>query len=175
MLSAIVLAFPPFGAPSDAPLRRERVSRSLSSLVEACVHGLVADAILVGPAELSLEKLADEAGCTLIETRDAKEGLFAALKAARHPHVFLLTAGHAVERSFIEEVGDLFAYGDMTRARLLRAAPNSLLTRLAPGLAEPVGIVVRRAEAASVGASDVKSLSRRTRAIDLKSRARRAI
>jgi hypothetical protein len=175
MLSAIVLAFSPPGASPDAALLRERVARSLSSLVDACVHGLVADATVVGPAQFSLSDVADEAGCALVETSNAREGLSAALKSARHAHVFMLEAGYAVDRGFVEEMSDLFAFGDVSRARVLRAEPNSLVTRLTPSLAAPVGIMARKAEASAANASDILALAKTLRAVDLASKARRAL
>jgi hypothetical protein len=175
MLSAIILGFSPAGAPPNADVSRERAARSLSSLVGACVQGLVADAILVGPPRLSLERVADEAGCSLIETDRAAEGVTAALRAARRPHVLMLAAGYAVEHGFLEEVGDLFAFGAAPSARILRAEPNSLVTRLAPRLAEPAGVVAPKKDAAAIGAPDIATLARKLRAGDLKCRARRTL
>jgi hypothetical protein len=175
MLSAVVLAFDRPGARSDRAVRGEQLVRSLASLVDACVQGLVADAIVVGPQEQRLGKVADEAGCALIETEDARAGLAEALQTARHAHVFVLAAGHAVERGFVEEVSDLLAYGDPARAHLLRAAPDSFVTRLAPGLAAPVGIVALKSAAVAACAADIASLAKKLRAVDLRSRARRAL
>ncbi len=58
MLTAILLAY---DAPAQ-PLRGDAVARSLASLVEACVQGLVADAALVGAPERGLDRIADDAG-----------------------------------------------------------------------------------------------------------------
>jgi hypothetical protein len=154
---------------------REGAARSLASLVDACVHGLVADAILVGAPQVSLGGIADEAGCALIETPDAAAGLSAALKAARRDYVFVLAAGYAVDRSFVEELGDLFAFGNMTRARVLRAEPDSLVTRLTPRLAAPVGIMALKTDIAAASAGEVASLVRKLRAVDLRCKARRAL
>lgn len=181
MLTAIVLAFhPPNSRPAGAA-RGDGVVRSLASLVEACVQGLVADAILVGPPHMGLRRIADEAGCVLVEADDAREGLATALQAARHAHVFLLEAGHAVERGFIDEVGDLLvgdllagdllAYGGA--ARVLRAGPDSLLTRLAPKLARPVGLIAGKQALLAAGLGDVAALARKLRAGELSARARR--
>lgn len=175
MLSVIVLAFDRPGARSGDPVRRERIARSLASLVDGCVQGLIADAIVAGPPRQGLEKIADEAGCALVETEDARAGLAEALHAARHAHVFVLAAGHAVERGFVEEVGDLLAYGESVRAFLLRAGPDSFLTRLAPQFAAPVGIVAVKSAALAANAADIASLGKKLRAVDLTSRARRAL
>jgi hypothetical protein len=173
MLTAIVLGLDQPGSPLDDAARREKVVRSLASLVDACVHGLVADAIIVGQPRQGLERVADEAGCSLVEAAEARAGLADALCRARHPHVLLLAAGHAVDRGFVEEVSDLLAYGDPVRARLLRAAPESFVTRLAPSLAAPVGIIARKSAAAAAGAADLATLAKRLGAVDLRSKARR--
>lgn len=174
MLSAIILAFDtPLVAPERAgAVRRDAIVRTLASLVEACVAGLIADALVVGPPDAGLGAIADEAGCALIEAADARSGLASALPAARCADVFVLLAGHALERGFIDEVGDLRAFGDR-RARVLRAAPSSFLTRLAPRLAQPVGLIARKEDCRIAG--DVAAMARRLRASDLSTRARRAV
>lgn len=170
MLTAVLLAY---DAPRAPPLRRDMIARSLGSLVEACVQGLVADATLIGAPARGLDKIADEAGCGLIETARAEEGLAQALQMARRDHILLLIAGFAVERGFVEEVQDLFAYGDYARARTLRLAPDSILTRIAPGFARPVGLIAEKAALADAGGHDVSRLARALRGADLASRARR--
>jgi hypothetical protein len=170
MLTAILLAY---DAPAR-PLRRDAVARSLSSLVEACVQGVVADAVLVGAPQRGLDKVADEAGCALIEAAAIQEGWRLALEAARRDEVFVLLAGFAVERGFVDEVNDAFAYGDRARPLVLRAAPSSLLTRLAPTLAEPVGLIARKSALQVAGTIDFRKLARRLRCRDLASPARRA-
>ncbi len=169
MLTAILLAY---DAPAQ-PLRRDAVARSLASLVEACVQGLVADAVLVGAPGRGLERVADEAGCALVEAPGKEEGLARALDLARHEEALLLLAGHAVERGFVDEVNDAFAYGAGGRSLVLRAAPTSFLTRLAPSLAEPVGIIARKTALRSAASGDLKVLARRLRGAELKSSARR--
>jgi hypothetical protein len=174
MLSAIILAFDP--APQAAleradAGRREAIVRTLTSLVDACVAGLVADAVLIGPPDSGLGAIADEAGCGLIEAVDARSGLTRALPGLRHPDVLVLTAGHALERGFVDEVRDQLSFGK--RALVLRAAPSSFLTRLAPWLAEPVGLIARREDFGAAG--NVAALARRLRADELTTRARRAI
>jgi hypothetical protein len=168
MLSAVLIAL---DSP-EAPLRREAVARSLGSLIESCLQGLVADAIIVAQATRDLEGLADEAGCALIQA-PCGDGVAQALKAARRDHVFLLLAGFAVERGFVEEAQDFFAYGDKSRARTLRAAPDSLITRLAPGLARPVGLIAAKSALAVANSADFRRLARKLRGADLTSRARR--
>lgn len=176
MLSAIILAFdaPPSATPERAAAaKREAIVRTLASLVDACVAGVVADAVLVGPPDSGLGAIADEAGCGLVEAVDARSGLARALPGIRYPDVFVLTAGHAPERGFVDEVRDAFSYGKGDRALVLRSAPHSLLTRLAPWLAEPVGLIAKRQDFGAAG--NVAALARRLRADELTTRARRAI
>ncbi len=168
MLSVVLIAF---DSPK-APLRRESVARSLESLIDSCLQGLVADAIIVAEPTGGLEGVADEAGCALIEAPRA-DGVAQALKAARREHVFLLLAGFAVERGFAEEAQDVFAYGDTSRARTLRLAPDSLMTRLAPGLARPVGLIAAKSAIAGADNADFGRLARKFRGADLTTRARR--
>lgn len=176
MLSAVILAFdPPMSA---APERageagREAIVRTLASLIDACVAGLVADAVLVGPPDSGLGAIADEAGCGLIEAVDARSGLARALAGVRRPDVFVFTAGYALERGFVDEVRDFFAFGGRDRAHVLRRAPHSLLTRLAPWLAQPVGLIARREDFGAAG--NLATLARRLRATELKTHARQAI
>ncbi|MCC3244573.1 transposase [Methylocystis sp. WRRC1] len=169
MLTAILLAYDP---PAQ-PLRGDSVARSLGSLVEACVQGLVADAVLVGAPERGFGRIADDAGCALVETSRPDEGLAQALTLARHDDVLLMLAGYAVERGFIDEVQDNFAYGDHKRPLVLRAAPNSLLTRVAPQLAAPVGIIARRSDLRGAASSDLARLTKKMAGVDLTTRARR--
>ena len=165
MLSAVILAF---DTPPATPRRgresaeREAIVRTLASLIDACVAGLVADAVLVGPPNSGLEIIAEEAGCGLVEAVDARSGLARALPAMRYPDVLVLRAGHAPERGFVDELRDALAYGERDRAMVLRAAPHSLLTRLAPQLAEPVGLVARREDFGAAG--DLATLAKKLRA-----------
>ncbi|CAN2533440.1 hypothetical+protein [Methylocapsa aurea] len=176
MLSAVILAF---DTPPATPRRgresaeREAIVRTLASLIDACVAGLVADAVLVGPPDSGLGIIAEEAGCGLVEAVDARSGLARALPAMRYPDVLVLRAGHAPERGFVDELRDALAYGERDRAMVLRAAPHSLLTRLAPRLAEPVGLVARREDFGAAG--DLATLAKKLRAMELTTKARRAI
>lgn len=170
MLTAVLLAY---DAPAQ-PLRRDAIARGLASLVDACVQGLVADAVLVGAPGRGLDKVADEAGCALVEAQRPEDGLSEALSIARRDDVLLLLAGYAVERGFVDEVDDAFAYGDRRRPLVLRAAPNSFVTRVAPRLAAPVGVVASRSALRAAASADPKRLARTLRGAELKSVARRA-
>ena len=170
MLTAVLLAF---DAPAQ-PLRRDAIARSLASLVEACVQGLVADAVLAGPPARGLGQIADEAGCALVEALRVEDGLARALDMTRHDDILLLQAGHAVQRGFIDEVNDAFTYGHRGRALVLRSAPDSFLTRLAPKFAEPVAIIAPKSALREVASADLSLLAKRLRGAELKSCARRA-
>ncbi len=168
MLTVLLLAF-------DSParsLRRDAVARSLASLVEACVNGVVADAILVGAPDGGLDRIADDSGCARVECARADVGLPQALALARLDDIFLLEAGYAVDRGFVEEVGDALAFG-ADRALILRAAPHSLLTRLAPPLAAPVGLIANKAALRQAGGADLRRLARKLKGADLTTSARR--
>jgi hypothetical protein len=169
MLTAILLAY---DGPTQ-PLRGDAVGRSLASLVDSCVQGLIADAVLVGAPGRGLDRVADEAGCTLVETTDAKAGLAQALALARRDWVLLLRAGNAVERGFVDEVNDAFTYGAADRALVLRAAPSSLLTRLSPRLADAVGIIAPKSAVRAAATTDFKRLAKELRCAELSSPARR--
>ena len=176
MLSVILLCHAARDAGGEAR-RRERVARGLASLVAAAVDGLVGDVTLIGPASAGLGAIADEAGCGLAEHDDPKLALGHALSAARQAHVFLLDAGFAIDRGFIEEARDALAFGGLEPARVLRAAPDGFFTRLAPSLALPVGVIGRtRAVADLVAASAVfhlPTVARRLRGIGLAAHARK--
>ncbi|WP_363347361.1 transposase [Methylocystis echinoides] len=169
MLTALLLAH----GPSAAPLRRDAIARSLASLVESCVQGLVADAVLIGAPQRGLETIADEAGCALVETASAEEGLAQGLDVARRDHILLLSAGSAVERGFVDEIDDVFAYGARDRALVLRLAPHSFWTRLAPGFSEPVGIIATKSALRAAATADLARLAKKLGCAELACRARR--
>ncbi|MGA8171726.1 MAG: transposase [Methylocystis sp.] len=174
MLSVILLGYEAAVAERGAR-RDERVLRSLASLVEGAVDGLVADVALAGPVGAGFAGIADEAGCLLIENDAPAPGLAEALAVARQPNVFLLLAGYAVDRGFIEEARDALAFGGLERARVLRAAPGSLLTRLAPSLARPVGVIARKQSIERSAASDLAGLVRALRGVDCAAQARKCV
>jgi hypothetical protein len=169
MLTAILLAY---DTPAG-PLRRDAIARSLASLVDACVQGLVADAVLAGAPSRGLDKIADEAGCALVEAACMEDGLQQALALARRDDILLLLAGKAVERGFIEELNDAFAFGECDQSLVLRCAPASFVTRLFPRLAPPAGIVARKNALRAAGTADLNRLSKKLRGAELKSLARR--
>jgi hypothetical protein len=173
MLSVIVLGYEVRGA--DFSRRTELVLRSLGSLVEGVVDGLIADVALVGPNGAGFDRIADEAGCALTENDAPTKGAAEALTRARQANVFFFLAGHAIDRGFIEEARDAIVFGGLRTARVLRAAPDGLLTRLAPSLGRPVGLLARKESIIRAEATDLPSLSRRLRGVDLVAHARKCV
>ena len=176
MLSVVLLDYGAIAAVGETR-RRERVARGLASLVAAAVDGLVGDVTLVAPASAGLGGIADQAGCGLVENDEPKLALGRALSTARQAHVFLFEAGFAIDRGFIEEARDALAFGGLEPARVLRAAPDGVLTRLAPGLARPVGVIgLKQTIADLVAASPIFHLpmvARRLGGISLAAHARK--
>ncbi|MDB5651578.1 MAG: uncharacterized protein JWL62_3098 [Hyphomicrobiales bacterium] len=171
MLSAIVLA-------TDAltPLTAaDAVVRTLSSLVPAAIEGLVRDVTLAGLMGGELPHISDHAGCTLVESEDARSVLREAIAAARGPNIFIIRAGRAPEAGFIEEIADLLAARSAAeRGALLRERPETLRARLFPGLAPSAGLVSTRDVLMQLGATSFASLARRAKpAVTLRARARR--
>jgi hypothetical protein len=174
MLSVILLGYEVRRA--DGGSRRdELVLRSLASLVEGAVDGLVADVALVGPTGAGFARIADEAGCVLVENDTPAKGVAEALAGARQSNVFFFLAGHAIDRGFIEEARDAIAFGGLRATRVLRAAPESLLTRFAPSLGRPVGLLARKDSIIRAETTDLPKLARRLRGVDLVTHARKCV
>lgn len=172
MLSLILLSYDVI---LSGDKRREGVARSLASLVSCVVEGIIADAALVGPASAGLELIADEAGCALIAATEARQGLHEALARARCADVFVLAAGCAVESGFGDAARDALAFGGLDRARVLRLAPNGLLTWLAPNLARPAGLIARKELVAKAKSATPPQLARELRAAEFEARARKCV
>jgi len=160
MVMAVVLS-PSLGAAAPASRAAEAVARSLCALVRATVEGVVREAVIVGSVEDELAEIADHAGCGLIETRTAAEGLARAAAQSRSQVAFVLKGGFIPQSGFVEEAGDLLLDGATFRGALLRRTPDSLMTRLAPGLAEPVGVFALCAELRELAPCDLNQLIRR--------------
>ncbi|GDX38161.1 hypothetical protein LBMAG20_03760 [Methylocystaceae bacterium] len=137
MLSAILLAY----NRASGGLKSETVARCFSSLIEGCIHGVITDAVLVGPPDHFLEKIADEAGCVLVTNPDPNAGLMEALEQARYERLLILSAEFGVERGLIDELRDLLNYGDPADSYILHVAPDTLVTRLFPNLAKTAGLI----------------------------------
>jgi hypothetical protein len=160
MISALVLS-PSLGAAQPHPRASEAVARSLGALVRAAVEGVLRDVAIVGPGGDDLAVLADHAGCAFVETGSSKDGLARAVAQMRANILFVLEGGYAPPSGFAQEVGDLLLDAANFRGALLRVAPDTLVTRLAPGLARPVGALALRNDIRSAAPRDLADLIRR--------------
>jgi hypothetical protein len=160
MISALVLS-PSLRAAQPHPRASEAVARSLGALVRAAVEGVLRDVTIIGPSGDDLAALADHAGCAFVETDSTKEGLVRAVAQMRANILFVLEGGYAPPSGFAQEVGDLLLDAANFRGALLRVAPDTLVTRLAPGLARPVGALALRNDIRSAAPRDLADLIRR--------------
>jgi len=148
MYSALVL----IEAGKNGQPSNEAVVRTLAALVPAAIEGVVRDVALAAPQPSDdLTRIADHAGCALVSGAD---GLLArAFDALKEPRLLIVRAGRAPERAFVGELADLAAYRASACALLLDA-PDGWLTRIAPRLSPPSGVVaprsLLRADAGSV-------------------------
>ena len=160
MLSTLVLFRSPAGG--DAPALGGLV-RTLSSLVPGTIGGLVRDVTIVaGRPDPEVRRVADHAGCALVEHESFERALQIAVAQARAPTLFLLRAGAHVDRAFLEEVAIAVGHeGDRTGpALVLREAPDGLVRRVLPDLSPAAGLIAQ-ASAVDVSAKDFDTLVRR--------------
>jgi hypothetical protein len=174
MLSALVLAPRPNAADAAEARVADSVVRSLGVLVGAAVADLVRDACIVGPPGERLEKIADHAGCSLVEDVDPRRALQSALTAMRCDHVLLLQAGYGPAFGFIDEMTDWMRQAQPPAAAL-RLEPEGLAQRLFPELAPVAGLVARKKEFLAVQADDPAAFARALHAKTLRTRARRLV
>jgi hypothetical protein len=174
MLSAVVLCA---DARVPVSVSAEAMVRTLSSLVPAAIEGLVRDVTLATVAgDPQAARVADHAGCGLVEAASPGLVIAGALAATRGDLVFVLRAGRAPEHGFLEELVDLFD-GSAHRlpSAVLRAAPASFAARLAPALSPVEGLIGRK----SLLPRDASSLEGLRRALSapvtLRSRLRRVV
>jgi hypothetical protein len=160
MISTIVLS-PSLRAGRPVERATEAVARSLAALVRAAMDGFVRDAAIVGPPGEELAELADHAGCAFIEATSVQEGLPIAIGQMRAEVLLVLEGGYAPQNGFPDEAGDLLLEQEAFRGALLKLAPDSLATRLAPALSQPVGALVLRAAAVATAPQDFADLIRR--------------
>lgn len=146
--------------------------RTLSALVPAAVEGVVRDVTLAAPqGRTGMRKIADHAGCELVEGPDTASLFRRAFEATRNPGIFAIRAGRAPEQGFADELADLIAGGDP--AAIMRESPRALLTRLFPGFAPVAGLVARRDRLLRAPSASFAALARQARATQtLRARAR---
>jgi hypothetical protein len=176
MLSALVIMPPHVGGTSSA---LGALVRTLAALVPATVEGLVRDVTVVTDrADDGIRRVADHAGCGIVETARFEEGFTQALSGVRSSQLFVLRAGAAFDRSFVDEMAMLLGpegEADRPRALLLREMPDGLLSRLLPNRAPVAGLIAPLADL-SAPARDFAALARRlVRPRTLTSRARMAL
>lgn len=172
MISALVLA-PSFSG-TIAP-GAGAVVRTLGALVPAAVEGLVRDVTLLAPSgDEELRAVADHAGCGLVEAKALRSGFAQALTTAKQPLVFVLRAGTAFDRGFLNEIAVLLgpdAGNEGNPCFLLRQAPEGFAARLLPDIAPVAGLIAPR-ERLSGPVTDFADIVRRVgRAKTLASRA----
>ncbi len=155
-----------------APLSAEAVVRTLSSLVPAAVEGVVRDVTLAAPAgRAGMRKIADHAGCELVEAGSQPAMFRRAFETVRNPNIFVIRAGRAPEQGFAEELADLLAGG--VQSAIMRETPRRFMTRILPGLAPVAGLVARRDPMLRTQAHTLGDLVRNARATTtLRARAR---
>ncbi len=93
--------------------------------MRATVEGVLREVVIVGSVEDELAEIADHAGCALIETRTAAEGLARAAAQTRSQIAFVLKGGFTPQSGFVEEAGDLLLDGADFRGALLGARPTA--------------------------------------------------
>lgn len=173
MLSATILA-PRSSADPLHARTQEAVVRTLAALVGAAVADVVRDACVVGPQGERLDKIADHAGCRLVEHDDPRAALAAALGGARSERVLILDAGYAPAFGFNDEMADWLARAE-PRAGALRSEAGSLPQRLFPTLAPVAGLVAVKSEFLKSAAHTPSTLARGLGAQTLRTRALRLV
>ena len=153
MLSALALT-PGKGSPDFAT--PEAIVRTLAGLVPLVVEGIIRDVVLAtwGDAADALE-IAEHAGCSVAQGVNEASALAAAIAAAKSDRLFVLRAGHAPEAGFDQEARDLFdgLSAAAPRSAILRAAPESFLTRVFPAAAGAAAFIANRQDIPGGGKS----------------------
>ena len=145
MLSTLVLMPPLPGAPSSAALGA--LVRTLVSLVPATVEGVVRDVTVLAPgADDGVRRVTDHAGCALVACGAFEAAFAQALGDARSERLFILRAGAAFDRGFVDEIAMLLGptRSEPETVWLLRESPDGMLSRLLPARAPVAGVIARR-------------------------------
>jgi len=132
---------------------QEIVVRSLGWLVSAVVAGVVRDVTLAVSPAADLARIAEQAGCAIVQASDEADRLAAAVAKARCDRVLVIRVGYRPLGPLIEEIDMFDRAAGRTDAALLLAAPRTLLQRLFPGSAPVVGLLAPREHFACTRAS----------------------
>ncbi|UDL95885.1 hypothetical protein LGH83_06725 [Lichenihabitans sp. PAMC28606] len=145
MLSALVLMPPHIGGTSAA---LGALVRSLAALVPATVEGIVRDvSIVTDRADDGLRRVADHAGCRIVDEPTFEAGFATALAGARSDLLFVLRAGIGFDRGLINEIGmRLGPDPTIAGGLLLREDHGGLMSRLLPNLSPIAGVIAARAD-----------------------------
>lgn len=172
MLSAVVIV-PTQPVRGSSRTLADAMVRTLASLVPAAIEGVLRDVTIAAPSGHSgMERIADHAGCELIEAENQKTALLKALNATRESNVFLIPAGRAPETGFADELAEMI--GDGMRLARMRERPYNFATRLFPAIAPVSAVLAPREALAAVAANDFRAIvSGLGRAPTLRIRARR--
>ena len=161
MLSTFILLQPPA---SDRTAAIGGLVRTLSSLVPGTISGLVRDVTIVtGRLDADVRRVADHAGCAVVEDAGFERALQTAMAQARSKTVFLLRAGAHVDRAFLEEVAMMFGSEtgeEIVSPLVLREVPDGLVRRVLPDLS-PVAGLIAQASAVDLSSKDFPTLVRR--------------
>jgi hypothetical protein len=157
MLSVVLLTCDP-ARPFPSP---EAVVRTLTALIPGAIEGLVRDVVLAArPADPDLRRIADHAGCDIIEG-GPQDLLAKAFAAAREPLVLVLLAGEIPGEGFIDEMADLLAEGGTSA--VVRRRPEGVLGNLLARFAPVSGILGSKNELAQGTPTLFAQLVRRNR------------
>ena len=172
MISAIVLV-PDLRRSDDVDHVREIAVRSLVWLVSAVVAGVVRQVILVGPADIGLHEIADQAGCEVVAAGNEMERLALAMAGSRDARVLVLRAGYQHDATLTDDLDAFIRRAEPEATALILAAPETLLQRIWPERAPVTGVLLPSGRAAM---GDFRQLVRRARgATRLRARASRIL
>jgi hypothetical protein len=165
MISLIVLSPPPTTSTALESQAAEAIVRTLSAFVGAAVRGLVREAVLIGPAQIKLDYIADHAGCTFVEAKTEADGIADALPLARAAHLMIVRAGYVPETGFAEAIEDLLRFGKAeTRGWIIRGDAERPIEKILSHLVRPAALLAPRRLCLSVKTPTFAALIKATRA-----------
>jgi hypothetical protein len=136
----------------------------LAALVPATVEGLVRDVIVLAASDdPGIRRVAEHAGCGLVERDRFEEAMSEGLRRAKSSMIFVVRAGAAFERGFLDEIASLLGPQQgaaSPEALLFRQMPGGILARILPDLAPVAGMIATR-HALMPPSKDFASLTRR--------------